>query len=184
MREEWRNVEGFPSYQVSNKGRIRSFHKKGFRTDQERKRGWRILEPHLTNGRPSLNLFDNGKTLYTSIGRLVAQAFIPNPDNLPVVRHLNDHPYDNYVSNLAWGTYGDNTQDAIHNNVFKTEKALKPVLATNIETGEEIFLESRTACAEFLGVGKATISEYMQKDNPVLRGYRLEPSHFERWWSK
>lgn len=175
MKEEWRIVDGFPNYKVSNKGRIMSNHK----TNK-----WHLLNPSLHDGRPTLNLFGDGVQRCTSVGRLVAKAFIPNPDNLPIVRHKNDHPYDNYISNLEWGTYKDNAQDAIRNGTFKTEKSYKPVLATNLETGEEIFFQNRQDCATFFKVSKSVITERMKKEHPEIQGYRLEPSHFERWWSK
>ena len=45
-------------------------------------------------------------------------AYIPNPNNYPIVRHLNDNPLDNRLANLAWGTQKDNVKDSIKNNSF------------------------------------------------------------------
>lgn len=42
-------------------------------------------------------------------------AYIPNPNNYPIVRHLNDNPLDNRLANLAWGTQKDNVKDSIKN---------------------------------------------------------------------
>ena len=47
-----------------------------------------------------------------SVHRLVAMAFLPNPNNLPVVMHLDNDPLNNHVSNLKWGTYSENIQQA------------------------------------------------------------------------
>lgn len=52
------------------------------------------------------------------VHRLVADVYIPNPDNLPIVRHLDDDPTNNSVDNLARGTQQDNMQDCIRNGHF------------------------------------------------------------------
>ena len=49
------------------------------------------------------------------VHREMAKAFIPNPNNLPLVRHLNDDKLDNRLENLAWGTWSDNMADALRN---------------------------------------------------------------------
>lgn len=54
-----------------------------------------------------------------NIHRLLAEHFIPNPDNYPVVRHLNDNKLDNRLENLAWGTYSDNSNDCKLNGNYK-----------------------------------------------------------------
>lgn len=53
-----------------------------------------------------------------TLHRMIAEAFIPNTENLPLVRHLNDVKADNHVRNLAWGTQADNNADAWRNNRF------------------------------------------------------------------
>lgn len=57
--------------------------------------------------------------------RLVALAYIPNPNNLPVVCHIDDNPLNNKVSNLKWGTHKDNTQDAIRNGKIRYDENRK-----------------------------------------------------------
>lgn len=115
--EEWRAILGYEDlYDVSNWGRVRSY-------DQilNRKNGsvnWkgRILKPQRgSKGHYGVNLHRNGKSKTHYIHQLVARAFLDNPDGLPVVRHLDDVKENNHVSNLAWGTWADNSQDAIRN---------------------------------------------------------------------
>lgn len=64
------------------------------------------------------------KSTHYNIHRLLALHFISNPNNLPIVRHLNDNPLDNRLENLAWGTVKDNLDDAIKNKklIFKKGK--------------------------------------------------------------
>lgn len=61
----------------------------------------------------------NNKYVYKPAHRLIAECYIPNPNNYPLVRHLNDDESDNRHSNLAWGTPSDNSRDAFNNGVFK-----------------------------------------------------------------
>lgn len=103
---EWREIEGYPDYQVSDDGKIKSFKYKSERIMKTRK----DKDGYLLVG---LSKNNNVKTM--KVHRLVAETFIPNPDNLPVVRHLNDIPNDNRLENLAWGTDKDNTNDLIRN---------------------------------------------------------------------
>ena len=58
----------------------------------------------------------------TRVHRIVAEVFIPNPDNLPIVMHLNNDKSDNRVENLAWGTISDNTKAAVCDGLLKNDK--------------------------------------------------------------
>lgn len=104
MAEEiWKDIKGYEGlYQVSNKGRVKSLKRKGVGSD-------RILP-----GRPAgesgsnralwrlVGLTKNLKGEARKMHHLVAEAFIPNPDNCTNVRHLNDDPDDNRPENLEW----------------------------------------------------------------------------------
>lgn len=97
--EEWRPVKGYEGlYFVSNTGRIRSNYKGG--------RTLKIQTQHT--GYKTVELFNNriGKTL--CVHRIVAEAFIPNPDNKPQVNHKDETRFNNHVSNLEWVTAKEN----------------------------------------------------------------------------
>lgn len=77
----------------------------------------KFLKGHREIGAPYL-LFDlwiDGTIKKISQHRLVAETFIPNPNNYPLVRHLDDNPFNTVVENLAWGTKSDNMNDAVRN---------------------------------------------------------------------
>lgn len=96
MEEIWKDIEGFEgSYQVSNLGRVKSFH-----------RGkWNNISPcESTKGYLQVFLHKNGKRKRFFVHRLVAQAFIPNPDNLPQINHKDEDKANNMVDNLEWCT--------------------------------------------------------------------------------
>ena len=75
-------------------------------TTASRRKG--VLKPHPKNGYLAVNLYKDGKVKHFYIHRLVAEAFIPNPENLPCVNHINANKQDNAVGNLEWCTQSEN----------------------------------------------------------------------------
>lgn len=84
----------------------------------------RILKTHKRGDYLNVVLTRDRKRVTFRVHRLIALTFLPNPNNYPIVRHLNDNKLDNRLSNLAWGTHSENTIDAIKNGkmVFKYGK--------------------------------------------------------------
>ena len=113
MEEIWKDIKGYEGlYKVSNLGKIKSLK----RNINKRKCDEIIKKPSiLPKGYLQMALCKNGNTKYTSIHRLVAEAFIPNPYNLPCVNHKDNNPQNNVVSNLEWITYKDNNNYRNHN---------------------------------------------------------------------
>lgn len=97
--EVWKPVVGYEGlYEVSNIGRVRSinYHKSGKA---------KVMSPSFnTWGYLIVDLRKNNKRHSYTVHRLVALAFIPNPDNLPEINHKNEIKYDNTVENLEWCT--------------------------------------------------------------------------------
>ena len=110
MDEVWKDIEGYEGlYQVSNTGQVKSLNYKG--------RGVvKLLKQAINhNGYNYVILYKNGKTKHYSVHRLVALAFIPNPDNLPIVNHKDENPSNNNVNNLEWCTIAYNNNYGTRN---------------------------------------------------------------------
>lgn len=117
MEEIWKPVKGFEKYyEVSNMGNVRSIDRVVKRGRFYVKRESRLLSVNISNGTHGyvfLNLNLNGKAYPKRVHRLVAEAFIPNPDNRPCVDHINTIRSDNRVENLRWVTYKENANNPI-----------------------------------------------------------------------
>ena len=114
MNEEWRDIRGYEGkYQVSNLGRIKSLK------DSHGNYREKILKFKLeVSGYLQVHLYLENKVKAFKIHRLVAEAFIPNPNNLPEVNHKDENKENNRVDNLEWCdrkyniNYGTRTQKA------------------------------------------------------------------------
>jgi len=114
--EEWRDVVGWEGYYiVSSYGRVASLgryvkyysYTKWLDPCLKQQRMWK-------NGYFSVTLKKNGKKICASVHRLVAIAFIPNPNNYPCIDHINDNQIDNRASNLQWCTHKMNNSKEHH----------------------------------------------------------------------
>lgn len=113
MNEEWKTILEAPDYEVSENGKFRNkVTKKEVRTRVGKRNGYAQINLQVeTKGKRGRKTF--------RAHRLVAKAFIPNPDNLPQVDHINGIKTDNCVKNLEWVTGLENTRRAYRNGLAK-----------------------------------------------------------------
>ena len=97
----WKDVDGFDkNYQISNYGDVRIKKSDG---------SFKQLKPtKFGKGYLHINLVKDGKQKSFQIHRLVAEAFVPNPQNLPIINHKDENPLNNCAENLEWCTYSYN----------------------------------------------------------------------------
>lgn len=121
--EEWKTLQGYSKYRISNKGRVLTL-KQGGNTQQLNILYRRVLTPTLSDtGYLRVSLYDDlGFRKVKLVHRLVAEAFIDNPDDYPQVDHINTIRTDNSVDNLRWVTPSMNSNNPLtlkHNSQSK-----------------------------------------------------------------
>ncbi len=126
MIEKWKDIQGYEGmYQVSNMGRVKSLERitKFKNRDYTRIEQEKILTPAKHHkGYLKAQLRKNGKNKAFFIHRLVAQSFIPNPENKSTVNHKNGIKTDNRVENLEWMSNQENMKHAYDNNIRNNDK--------------------------------------------------------------
>ena len=123
--EHWRAIAGYEGlYEVSDQGRVKSLNYK-------RTRNEKILKPiKHTGGYFQVILHKDGKVKNTLVHRLVADAFIPNPNNLKTVNHKDEVKTNNVASNLEWMSQADNKRYSANKSVQMFDKSTGELLAT------------------------------------------------------
>ena len=107
MNEIWKPIKDYEGlYEVSNLGRVKSLNYK--RTGKEK-----ILKNSERNGYLVVSLVKNGKLKQFYVHKLVAEAFILNPENKPCIDHINTIRNDNRIENLRWVTYKENMNNEL-----------------------------------------------------------------------
>lgn len=130
MKEIWKDVVGYEGfYQVSNLGNVKSLSRLVYmkRNNCYKTISERILVSTLNKqGYLQVNLSVKGKRKNKRINRLVAESFIPNPENKPQVNHIDEIKTKNLLSNLEWATPKENS-----NHGSKIQNSLKPIIQSN-----------------------------------------------------
>lgn len=153
--EFWKPIKDYPHLLISRTGRV-------WTTTYDRE-----LRPHLSNrGYLQVGLCKDKKIKPAHVHRLVAQAFIPNPDNLSEVDHIDGNKLNNKVENLQWISHSDNMRKACKGYDGKP----KPVIC--IETGK-VYKTIKEANRE-LHIPEAVVSAIVRGEFPAYRGLHFE----------
>ena len=163
MKEIWKDVEDYEGlYQVSNLGRVKSSYTN------------RILKGRKhTHGYLMVNLYKNSNVSNKMIHRLVAQAFIPNPENKPQVNHVDEDKTNNVVSNIEWMTATENINHGTHNERMAKTKSI-PIIAINIKTGESQEFYGTNECARQLDLNQGNITRVLKGRYKQTGGYTFK----------
>ncbi len=184
MQEEWKVVPGYDGrYEVSSLGRIRSYANARWGNRPNAK----IMKvKQIPVGYLQVNLCKpkgGGKAVSGLIHRLVAEAFIPNPDNLPVVNHKDGNKTNNRADNLEWVTASENSFHAVRTGLKKPSQHQKevaakrqsvPVVMLSLD-GEKISVfESGKQAALAVGADISAVTKCCRGKLKKTKGYRFQ----------
>ena len=165
MEEIWKIVTDLPRYEISNFGRIRNRYT------------LRVLKTNISKlGYEQLTITYNKVKHFRSIHRIVAEAFIPNPDNKPEVNHIDEDKTNNSVTNLEWVTRKENINHGtwIERKIKNREK---PIIAS--KDGISIEFKSTKEFALHYGVNPTNVTQALKVKNKngtpkTIKGFTFE----------
>lgn len=169
--ETWKQVKGYEGlYEVSDMGRVksmaRSFTGKDGVTKPVHERILTPLQNKVTERHPMkrhfVELWKENKRKRASVHRIVAEAFVPNPQGKPQVNHIDGDPLNNRPGNMEWCNNSENVKHAYEHNLRSRVK--KPIKGVNQITGEVLIFDNAGEAARYLDVTPGAIRS-------VLKGY-------------
>lgn len=171
--EEWRSIKDYPLYSVSSLGRVRSNNSYSHRDP--------IIMKQVADkdGHMKITLSKNGRTKNFFVHRLVAMAFIPNPNGYPVVNHKDENPSNNTVKNLEWCTQRENTT---YNNMPKRRAAplARPIEQLTIDGAFIRKWKSRSEIVSETGFSGGNITMACQGKRDTAHGFKWRYADQER----
>lgn len=173
--EVWKDISGYEGrYMISNKGRVKSLNYKG--TGKEA-----ILKPGMNRKgyyQVQFHRAGQNKQYHPYVHKLVAEAFIPNPNKYPQVNHINEIKTDNCVSNLEWCdnryncNYGTKIQRAIEtNNLHHGRTREKPIVQFTLDGKFVAEYKSIRECSRQTGFDARSLPNVLKGKYKHLWGY-------------
>ena len=172
--EIWKEINDIPNYQVSNLGNIRN------------KKTLRKLKCGLVRGYPHIDFYNSKSRKNYYVHRLVAEAFIDNPHNLPQVNHKDGNKLNNSVDNLEWCTCQENiihgiknglkiykkgTQNAMYGKYGKNSNRAIPILQFDLNNNLVKQWDSQIEIQRELGYKQSVISNCCNGRGKTAYGY-------------
>ena len=162
--EIWEDIIGYEGkYLVSNMGNVISVNYNNGKKIKE------LTKTTCKKGYENVALYNNGKRKYFKVHRLVAQAFIPNTNNLPCINHIDENKKNNFVENLEWC-------DIRYNNNYgnRLKKIMKPINQYDMNGKLIMSYESAADAARKLDKTAGNISECCKNKRKSAYGFKWQ----------
>jgi hypothetical protein len=172
--ENWKAVEGYEGlYEVSDQGRVRSLDR--YTTGKRNRliKGKVLANAHNELGYCIVQLCKDGVPKKTRVHRLVARAFIPNPEEKPYVNHLDGNPSNNTAQNLEWCTQKENIQHAYATGLYPPMGKLTREQVEYIKKKYVPYRYSAQKLADEIGVDIMTIYGAIHDKQRYIRDGRM-----------
>lgn len=197
--EIWKEIKDFPIYEISNTGnlRMKDHYVKMFR-NQSRMIKQHIININISNaGYAIVQLRYNGKSRNTTIHRLVAETFIPNPYNLKEVNHKDENKLNNAVDNLEWCTrkynmnYGtlserlkhfhkEQTYVTVEKPIMKKKVIVNDIIFNNLIEASEHFHITAARLSQIYTYGQSKKYKVEYKMMPDVKEYKCTLNYAKR----
>lgn len=178
--EIWKAHPDIPGIEVSTFGNVRTLDRLVSTEKRTQFVKGRVLKQFvIVNGYMGVVIIIDGKRINKYVHRLVAQTFIPNPDNLPEVNHEDCNRASNNVENLEWCTRSYNMKYKDKFGISNTESQGHPLLAINLKTLEVLHFRSQGEASRVLGIQQPNINAVIKGRLKQTGGYRFENADAE-----
>ena len=157
--EEWKKIDGYENYEVSNFGFVRNLNYNKIKI---------LINREDNHGYLHIDLCKNSKVKTFKIHRLVAKSFIPNPENKSQVNHIDGNKKNNTVDNLEWNTAKENI---IHSYKIGLNVSRKSVLQFDMNMNFIKEFTSITEAGREIGCCKSSISEICSGKKNHTKGF-------------
>ena len=175
MKEEWKLIKGYYGLEVSNLGRVRRIkHKNAGNAGKYKDKLPYILKTTRDkDGYVNISLNESGKGFHARMQRLIAEAFIPNPENKPQVNHKNGVKDDNRVENLEWCTASENIRHRIDVLGVKLTNNIKSKVVLQYDMNMNLLKEYPSAKEAYrqTGLSQGHISQCCRGEFKQYRGF-------------
>ena len=178
MEEIWKDIEGYEGlYQVSSLGRVRSLGR-----DIVRRTRYGTMAPYHISGRVLkplhsqgdycyVHLFDkDGASINHKVHRLVAKAFVPNPDNLNEVNHVDEDKDNNRADNLEWCKHVDNCNHGTRNERSAVKRGIQ-VEQLTLDGHHVAFYQSACEASRQTCIARKGINDCCRRHIKTAGGY-------------
>ena len=184
MEEIWKDIKGYENlYQVSNLGNIKSLKKLvncGIKINSKVFKKEKNLKYLISGtGYPFVTLYKNKIGKMFLVHRLVAETFIPNPNNYKIVNHIDENPKNCNVNNLEWctqsyninfGTRNEKIAKKLLNNPINSKKVIQKDLNNNVIK----VWESLSEIERKLKFSRSSIAKCCKEKDKISHGYKWE----------